>query len=163
MIRIGHGFDAHKFSDQYLVNGMIKLGGVGISYPYPLIAHSDGDVVLHALCDALLGSVGAGDIGEHFPDVAEKYHNIDSRILLQKTIQILQAKNYALVNVDLTIVAQVPKINPHKQAMRNVIAIDTNLNEEFINIKATTTEGMGYIGRKEGIAVHCVVLVEQHG
>ncbi len=155
MMRIGHGFDAHKFGG----NKPLVLGGVTIDYPVGLLAHSDGDVVLHAVCDALLGSVALGDIGKHFSDQDEAYANIDSQVLLQRVVSMLKEKNYSVVNLDITIVAQAPKMAPHIEAMRQVIAERCCCDIGQVNVKATTTEKMGYIGRKEGIAVHAVTLV----
>ncbi len=155
MMRIGHGFDAHKFGG----NKPLVLGGVTIDYPVGLLAHSDGDVVLHAVCDALLGAVALGDIGKHFSDQDEAFANIDSQVLLQRVVKMLEEKNYTVVNLDITIVAQAPKMAPHIDAMRRVIAERCGCETEQVNVKATTTEKMGYIGRKEGIAVHAVTLV----
>lgn len=136
------------------------LGGVSIPYDRGLAAHSDGDAVIHALCDALLGAAALGDIGAHFPDTAKEFENIDSRILLRKTMELLREKSCGLVNADVTIIAQAPKMNPHIAAMRAVLAEDMQADVETINIKATTSEGMGFIGRQEGIAVQAVVLIE---
>lgn len=155
MMRIGHGFDAHKFGG----NKPLVLGGVTIDYPVGLLAHSDGDVVLHAVCDALLGAAALGDIGKHFSDQDDAFANIDSRVLLQRVVNMLEEKNYSVVNLDITIVAQAPKMAPHIDAMRQVIAEQCSCETEQVNVKATTTEKMGYIGRKEGIAVHAVTLV----
>lgn len=157
-MRIGHGFDAHKFGgDKPLV-----LGGVEVPHTVGLLAHSDGDVVLHAVCDALLGAAALGDIGKHFSDSDEQYRNIDSRELLRQVIAMLNEKQLSPINLDVTVVAQAPKMAPHISGMRRVIAADCLLAEDSVNIKATTTEGMGYIGRKEGIAVHAVTLVCQN-
>lgn len=154
-MRIGHGFDVHKFGG----NGPITLGGVKIPYQYGLIAHSDGDVVLHAITDALIGALALGDIGKLFPDTDPKYQNIDSRILLKETYNIIQAKGYELVNLDVTILAQEPKMRPHVDQMRVNIAEDINVHFDQISIKATTTEQLGFTGRKEGIACEAVVLL----
>ncbi|MGB2426518.1 MAG: 2-C-methyl-D-erythritol 2,4-cyclodiphosphate synthase [Alteromonas sp.] len=156
-MRIGHGFDVHKFGD----DGPIVLGGVTIDYDQGLLAHSDGDVVLHALCDALLGAAAMGDIGRHFPDTDSAYENADSRNLLRHVVNLLIQRGYSLVNADITIVAQAPKMAPHIDAMRNHIAQDLKTSMNCINVKATTTEKLGYTGRKEGIACHAVVLIEQ--
>ncbi len=156
-MRIGHGYDAHRFSaDRPLV-----LGGVSIPYELGMQAHSDGDVVIHALCDALLGAAGLGDIGSHFPDNSTEYEDIDSRILLRDVVAQLQTQALNVVNADMTIIAQVPKLNPHISAMRETLAGDLNVSSTQLNLKATTTEGMGFIGRQEGIAVHAVVLLLQ--
>jgi len=154
-IRIGHGYDVHKFGD----GDHIMLGGVSISYSQGLIAHSDGDVVLHALCDALLGAAGLGDIGKHFPDTDVEFKGIDSRHLLRHVVDLLQQKKYQVVNTDMTIIAQAPKMAPHLPAMIENIAADLMVESSAVNLKATTTEELGYIGRKEGIAVHAVVLI----
>ena len=155
MIRIGHGFDVHKFGGQ----GPITIGGIKIPYMQGLIAHSDGDVTLHALCDALLGALALGDIGHHFPDNDEKYAGIDSRQLLKEVFDHAVSKGYRIGNLDLTIVAEVPKMAPHIQAMRAEIACLLETDIENVNIKATTTEKLGSIGRCEGIATHAVVLL----
>tara|TARA_R110001583_G_scaffold10698_2_gene49052 strand:+ start:20605 stop:21093 length:489 start_codon:yes stop_codon:yes gene_type:complete len=155
MIRIGHGFDVHKFGG----DGPITIGGVKIPYHQGLVAHSDGDVTLHALCDAILGALALGDIGHHFPDNDEKYAGIDSRELVKDVFYHVQQKGYQIGNVDLTIIAEAPKMANHISAMRAEIAslLDTEIDN--INVKATTTEKLGYIGRREGIATHAVVLL----
>lgn len=154
-MRIGHGFDVHKFGG----NGPIVIGGVRIEHEEGLVAHSDGDVLLHALCDALLGAAALGDIGKHFPDTDAEYEGADSRQLLRHVMSLLDNKGYRLVNADMTIVAQAPKMAPHIDTMRSLIAQDTRANMGDINVKATTTEKLGYTGRKEGIACHAVVLI----
>lgn len=156
-MRIGHGFDVHKFGG----DGPIVIGGISIEHSRGLVAHSDGDVLLHALCDALLGALALGDIGKHFPDTDSEYENVDSRHLLRHVVSLVAEKGYSLVNADMTIVAQAPKMAPHIDAMRGIIADDTNSDLDAINVKATTTEKLGYTGRKEGIACHAVVLVEK--
>ena len=154
-MRIGHGYDAHRFSpDRRLV-----LGGVTIPYELGMAAHSDGDVVLHALTDALLGAAGLGDIGGHFPDTRAEFENIDSRVLLRDVVDKIAARGFKVGNADLTIIAQAPKLKPHIAAMKQCIAADLQVADELINVKATTTEGMGFAGRKEGIAAHAVVLL----
>ena len=158
-MRIGHGYDVHAFT----AGRPLVLGGVTIPHDRGLAAHSDGDAVIHALCDALLGAAALGDIGSHFPDTAKEFENIDSRILLRKTIELLHGKSYRLVNADITIIAQAPKMNPHISAMRAVLAEDMRADVGTINIKATTSEGMGFIGRQEGIAVQAVALIETTG
>lgn len=156
-MRIGHGYDIHRFgSDKPLV-----LGGVLIPNAPGVIAHSDGDVLLHALCDALLGSLALGDIGQHFPDTSAEFANADSRGLLKHCYQLVQQQGYRLVNADISVLAQTPRLAPHVLAMRTTIAADLAVTTADIGIKATTTEGLGAIGRKEGIAVHAVVLVEK--
>ena len=155
MIRIGHGFDVHKFGGE----GPCTLGGVKVPYEQGLLAHSDGDVVLHAISDALLGAIAAGDIGRHFPDNDDSFKGIDSRILLRDVYAKVEAAGYRLGNLDVTIIAQVPKMAPYVEAMREVLATDLNASVQQINVKATTTEKLGFTGRKEGIAVEAVVLV----
>lgn len=156
-IRIGHGFDVHAFGGE----GPITLAGVKIPYEQGLLAHSDGDVVLHALSDALLGAVALGDIGHHFPDTDASYKGIDSRILLRKVFEAVCQHGYHIGNLDITIMAQAPKIAPHITQMRNVIAADLQCTLEQVNVKATTTEKLGFVGRKEGIAAEAVVLLVQ--
>lgn len=154
-MRIGHGFDVHAFGG----DGPITLGGVKIDYPQGLLAHSDGDVVLHALSDALLGALAMGDIGHHFPDTDAAFKGIDSRILLRKVYADIQTAGYSLGNLDITIMAQAPKMAPHITAMRQCIADDLACELSQVNVKATTTEKLGFVGRKEGIAVEAVVLL----
>ncbi len=156
MIRIGQGYDVHRF----ITDGDIILGGVKIDYEQGLEAHSDGDVVLHALCDALLGAAALGDIGKHFPDTDPEFKGADSRVLLRYVYDIVQKKGYDLVNADITIIAQAPKMAPHILGMCQNIADDLKVEIDFINVKATTTEKLGFEGRKEGIAVQAVVLIE---
>jgi 2-C-methyl-D-erythritol 2,4-cyclodiphosphate synthase len=153
--RIGHGFDVHAFGGE----GPITLGGVKIDYAQGLLAHSDGDVVLHAVSDALLGAVALGDIGHHFPDTDAAFKGIDSRILLRKVFADVQALGYQLGNLDVTIMAQSPKMAPHIDAMREVLAADLHAELSQVNVKATTTEKLGFVGRKEGIAVEAVLLL----
>ncbi len=157
MIRVGQGYDVHRFIDE----GKVILGGVTIDYEKGLEAHSDGDVVLHALCDALLGAAALGDIGKHFPDTDPEFKGADSRVLLRYVYEIVQKKGYQLVNADITIIAQAPKMAPHIIAMCSNIAEDLEVDIDCINVKATTTEKLGFEGRKEGIAVQAIVLIEQ--
>ena len=157
MIRVGMGYDVHRFKD----GGEVILGGVKIDYEQGLEAHSDGDVVLHALCDALLGAAALGDIGKHFPDTDPEFKGADSRVLLRHVYRIVQDKGYQLVNADMTIIAQAPKMAPHIVAMCQNIADDLNVDVDCINVKATTTEKPGFEGRKEGIAVQAIVLIEK--
>lgn len=157
MYRIGNGYDVHAFT----TGDAICLGGVTIPHSKGLKAHSDGDVLLHALIDALLGSVAMGDIGQLFPDNDPQYENIDSRVLLQQVYKQIQERNYKLVNCDCTIVAQRPKMAPHIAAMRANIAQDLRVREDAVSVKATTSEQLGFTGREEGIAVYAVVLLEQ--
>lgn len=154
-MRIGHGFDVHAFGE----GDFVTLGGVRIPHSRGLIAHSDGDVLLHALCDALLGAAGLGDIGQHFPDGSAEYQGIDSRILLRRVMALLQERRFAVGNVDATLIAQAPRLAPHIPAMRECIAADLRVAPDRVNVKATTTERLGYIGRGEGIAAHAVALL----
>ncbi|MCF7353948.1 2-C-methyl-D-erythritol 2,4-cyclodiphosphate synthase [Vibrio rumoiensis] len=155
MIRIGHGFDVHKFGGE----GPVIIGGVAIPYEQGLIAHSDGDVALHALTDALLGAIAAGDIGKHFPDTDDKWKGADSRALLREVYRFVKQKGYVLGNADVTIIAQAPKMLPFIQSMREAIAADLETDIDNINVKATTTEKLGFTGRKEGIACEAVALI----
>jgi 2-C-methyl-D-erythritol 2,4-cyclodiphosphate synthase len=155
MFRIGHGFDVHKFGE----GDHLMLGGVRIPYDKSFIAHSDGDVALHALSDALLGAAALGDIGRHFPDTDMQYKGADSRNLLRSVVSKIHSNGYKVGNVDITIVAQAPKMAPHIEQMRAHIAADLQVDVGAVNVKATTTEQLGYTGRKEGIAVHAVALL----
>ncbi|MNM84533.1 2-C-methyl-D-erythritol 2,4-cyclodiphosphate synthase [compost metagenome] len=154
-MRIGHGYDVHRFCD----GDFITLGGVRIPHKNGLLAHSDGDVVLHALSDALLGAAALGDIGKHFPDTDPQFKGADSRALLRHVVGIVQAKGWKVGNVDATIVAQAPKMAPHIETMRQLIAEDLQVELDQVNVKATTTEKLGFTGREEGIAVHAVALL----
>lgn len=156
-IRIGHGFDVHAFTE----GEFIILAGVKIPYQQAFLAHSDGDVALHALSDALLGAVALGDIGRHFPDNDPQYKGADSRELLRQVVQRVNAEGYAIGNVDLTIMAQAPKLSPYISLMREQIAADLAVSVDAVNVKATTTEKLGFVGRQEGIAVAAVALVEK--
>lgn len=155
MIRIGHGFDVHKFGGE----GPVIIGGVAIPYEQGLVAHSDGDVALHALTDALLGAIAAGDIGRHFPDTDDKWKGADSRELLKDVYRRVKEQGYRLGNADVTIMAQAPKMAPHIDAMCAAIAEELETDISNINVKATTTERLGFTGRKEGIATEAVVLL----
>ncbi len=155
MIRIGHGFDVHKFGGE----GPVIIGGVSIPYEQGLIAHSDGDVALHALCDALLGAIAAGDIGRHFPDTDDEWKGADSRELLKDVYRRVKEQGYAIGNADITIMAQAPKMAPHIDSMCQAIAQDLETSISNVNVKATTTERLGFTGRKEGIACEAVVLI----
>jgi 2-C-methyl-D-erythritol 2,4-cyclodiphosphate synthase len=155
MMRIGHGYDVHRFCE----GDHIMLGGVRIAHGQGLAAHSDGDVVLHALCDALLGAIGAGDIGRHFPDNDPAWAGADSRDLLRRVMAQVCTAGYALGNADVTVIAQAPRLAPHIDAMRGHIAADCGAAAGAVNVKATTTEGLGFCGRREGIAAHAVVLL----
>ncbi len=154
-MRIGQGYDAHKFKK----GGRLVLGGVEVPYEKGMEAHSDGDVVIHALCDALLGAMALGDIGKHFPDTDDSYKGIDSRILLKEVMNKVRKGGMKLGNADITIIAQEPKLAPHIQAMRKILADDMSTAINNISVKATTTEKMGFTGRAEGIAVTAVVLL----
>lgn len=154
-MRIGHGYDVHKFGGE----GPIVMAGVSIPYEQGFIAHSDGDVAIHALCDAILGALCLADIGNHFPDTDEEYENIDSRILLRHVVKLMQQRGYVIGNADITIAAQAPKMAPHLMAMRQILSDDLQTSIEQVNVKATTTEGLGFVGQKQGIEVHAVVLL----
>ncbi len=156
-MRIGQGFDAHRFA----AGRRLVLGGVSIDHPLGMAAHSDGDVVIHALCDALLGAAGLGDIGRHFPDTDPAWEGADSRKLLRHVCSLLAERSLAVVNVDLTVIAQQPKLAPHFAAMRANLAADLDVEQTRVNLKATTTEGMGFTGRAEGIAASAVVLLRE--
>lgn len=154
-MRIGHGFDVHKFGGE----GPVIIGGVSVPYEQGLIAHSDGDVALHALCDALLGAIAEGDIGRHFPDTDDKWKGADSRSLLRDVYRRVKEKGLELGNADVTIIAQAPKMAPHIKHMCAAIAEDLETSLDNVNVKATTSEGLGFTGRKEGIACEAVVLL----
>ena len=154
---IGQGIDAHRFE----TGRRLMLGGVEVPHGQGLAAHSDGDVVIHALCDALLGAAGLGDIGRHFPDTDAAYAGIDSRILLRRVMRGLGERGLSVHNADLTIAAQAPKLAPHVDAMREVLAADLNCPLARVNVKATTTERMGFTGRGEGVAALAVVLLAE--
>ena len=155
-MRIGHGYDVHRFGP----GDALVLGGVTIAHSRGLLAHSDGDVLIHAICDALLGAIGLGDIGQHFPDTDDVNAGIDSRIFLRQVMQRVQDAGWMLANLDTTLVVQAPKMSPHIGAMRNNLAADLRCSPERINVKATTTETLGFTGREEGIAAHAVALLE---
>lgn len=154
-LRIGHGYDVHKFGGP----GPITICGNKIEHETGLIAHSDGDVALHALCDALLGALALGDIGKHFPDTDPALSGVDSRELLRHVYTLIKQQEYQLGNLDLTIIAQAPKMAPHIDNMRKLIAKDLSAHVSQVNVKATTTEKLGFAGRKEGIAAHAVVIL----
>lgn len=156
-MRIGQGYDAHQF----ISGPRLRLGGVEIEHDQGLKAHSDGDVLIHALCDALLGAAGLGDIGRHFPDSDPRYADIDSRQLLRLVVEQLQLEGYRVANVDLTAVAQRPRLVPYIETMRGRLSADLQVDVRRVNIKATTTEGMGFTGRGEGIAAYAVVLLDE--
>jgi 2-C-methyl-D-erythritol 2,4-cyclodiphosphate synthase len=157
-MRIGQGFDAHRFS----AGRRLILGGVDVPFHLGLAAHSDGDVAIHALCDALLGAAALGDIGRHFPDTDAKWAGVDSRLLLRQVAERVHARHFRIINVDVTLIAQRPKLAPYIAAMQINLAADLGLTLDCVNVKATTTEGMGFTGREEGIAASAVALVERH-
>jgi len=154
-MRIGQGYDAHKFKD----GGKLILGGVDVPYEKGMEAHSDGDVIIHALCDALLGAMALGDIGKHFPDTDDSYKGIDSRILLKEVMNKVRHGGMKLGNADITIIAQAPKLASHIDSMREILAADMSTAINNVSVKATTTEKMGFTGRAEGIAVTAIVLL----
>ncbi|TBV81872.1 MAG: 2-C-methyl-D-erythritol 2,4-cyclodiphosphate synthase [Desulfobulbaceae bacterium] len=154
-MRIGHGYDVHQLT----AGRDLILGGVKIDYSFGLLGHSDADALTHALCDAILGALGAGDLGRHFPDNDPQYLGISSLKLLLKVMEYVRVAGYHLVNADLTIIAQRPRLAPYRQAMRANLAAACGVAPEQLNVKATTTEGLGFVGRKEGIAAHAVVLL----
>jgi 2-C-methyl-D-erythritol 2,4-cyclodiphosphate synthase len=154
-MRIGHGFDVHAFGE----GSFIILGGVHIPHSQGIVAHSDGDLLLHAICDALLGAAGLGDIGWHFPDSNPEFKGVESRILLRRVNDLLLKKQLVIGNIDATIVAQSPRIGPYIGEMSEHIAADLGVSLNQVNVKATTTEHLGTIGRREGIAVHAVALI----
>ena len=156
MMRIGHGYDVHRLGPG---DGLV-LGGVHIPCDRGLIAHSDGDVLIHAVCDALLGALARGDIGAHFPDTDPANADIDSRVLLRRVMQLVHEAGWVLGNMDATLIAQAPKMAPHIAAMRESLAADMATSVAQVNVKATTTETLGFAGRKEGIAAHAVVLLQ---
>ncbi|MYL23246.1 2-C-methyl-D-erythritol 2,4-cyclodiphosphate synthase [Vreelandella massiliensis] len=158
-MRIGHGFDVHRFGP----GDHVMLGGVHVPFTHGFVAHSDGDVLLHALCDALLGACALGDIGRHFPDTDDAWKGADSRDLLRRVWALVQDAGWELANLDATIMAQAPKMAPHIDAMRAVIADDLALSLSQVNVKATTTERLGFTGRGEGIAAEAVVLLTRQG
>ncbi len=156
-MRIGHGYDVHRLTE----GRRLVLGGVEISHSVGLLGHSDADVLIHSLCDALLGAAGFGDIGKHFPDTSADYKDIDSRILLRRVTALLSANGYRLGNADITVIAQKPKLAQYIPAMRENISADCNADISQINIKATTEEGLGFTGIEQGIAAHAVCLIEK--
>jgi 2-C-methyl-D-erythritol 2,4-cyclodiphosphate synthase len=155
MMRVGHGFDVHAFGD----GDHVMLGGVRVPHERGLEAHSDGDVVLHALCDALLGAIAAGDIGAHFPDSDPRWSGADSRSLLGRVVEMVHDRGLGVANADLTVVAQAPRIRPFVETMTCRIAEDLQVDPSQVNVKATTTERLGFTGRGEGIAAYAVVLL----
>jgi 2-C-methyl-D-erythritol 2,4-cyclodiphosphate synthase len=156
-IRVGFGFDVHQLTE----GRDLWLGGVKIEHPKGALGHSDADVLLHAICDALLGAANMRDIGFHFPDTAGEFKNIDSKILLQRTVQLLSDAGWQIGNIDCTLVLEKPKIMPHVEAMRAAIAASASIPTDSISIKATTNEKMGFIGREEGVVAHAVALIHR--
>ncbi len=156
-MRIGHGYDVHRLCE----NRDLIIGGVKIPYEYGLLGHSDADVLLHAVCDALLGAAALGDIGKHFPDNDNSFKDIDSRILLRKTVSLLEEKGYRIVNIDATVIAQKPKLAPFIEQMANNIAYDCKISYDCVNVKATTEEKLGFTGELKGISAHAVCLIEK--
>jgi len=154
-MRIGHGFDTHRYGP----GDHLILGGVRIPFERGMLAHSDGDVLLHALCDALLGALGQGDIGRHFPDSDAQFRGIDSRVLLRRVAALVAEQGLRVGNADLTLIAQAPRMAAHTDVMRANIAADLGIEAAAVNVKATTTEGLGFTGRTEGIAANAVVLL----
>lgn len=157
MIRVGFGIDVHRFVE----NRDLWIGGVKIPYEYGLAGHSDADVLIHAICDALLGAANLRDIGFQFPDTSDEFLNIDSKILLRRTGELLEAKGYRINNIDSTVAAQAPKLNPHIPEMQQVMASVLRIDPDCLSIKATTTEKLGFEGRKEGITAYATVLIEK--
>lgn len=156
-IRVGFGFDVHRLVE----NRELWLGGIRIEHTSGLLGHSDADVLIHALCDALLGAANMRDIGFHFPDTAKEYENIDSKVLLRDVMKIIRDKGYEFVNTDITVCAERPKLNPHIPAMKKCLSEVMSVEEEDISIKATTTEKLGFTGREEGISAYAVVLLQK--
>jgi len=156
-MRIGHGYDVHRFGP----GGKLVLGGVEVPHDRGLEAHSDGDVLIHAVCDALLGATGQGDIGGHFPDTDPANAGIDSRVLLRRVMTLVQGSGWVLGNLDVTLVAQAPRMAPYIPRMRDNLAADLSVSPAQVNVKATTTERLGFTGREEGIAAHAVVLLQR--
>lgn len=156
MLRIGHGYDVHAFSD----NRKCIIGGVEIPYEKGLLGHSDADVLLHAISDSLLGAAALGDIGKHFPDTDPQYKGANSLMLLENVVNLIDSKGYTVNNIDATVIAQAPKMAPYIRQMRQNIADALKVDVDFVNVKATTEEKLGFTGRKEGISAHCVCLIE---
>ncbi len=157
MIRVGMGYDVHQ-----LVEGReLWLGGIKLEHPMGLLGHSDADVLLHAICDALLGAANMRDIGYHFPDTSNDFKGIDSKVLLRRTVELIATKGYRVGNIDCTVCAEAPKLNPHIPAMQQVIAQAMGVDEDAVSIKATTTEKLGFTGRREGISAYAVALIEK--
>ncbi|MBO5025056.1 MAG: 2-C-methyl-D-erythritol 2,4-cyclodiphosphate synthase [Bacteroidaceae bacterium] len=156
-IKVGLGYDVHRLVE----NRDLWMGGIKLEHTKGLLGHSDADVLIHAICDALLGAANMRDIGYHFPDTANEYENIDSKILLKKTVKLIADKGYAVGNIDATICAEHPKMNPHIEKMKSVLAEIMQIDVDDISIKATTTEKLGFTGREEGISAYAVALIEK--
>lgn len=157
MIRVGFGFDVH----QLVEDRPFWMGGIQIDHTYGLLGHSDADVLIHAICDALLGAANMRDIGYHFPDTGAEFKDVDSKNLLRRTVELIATKGFRVGNVDCTIVAERPKLNPHVEAMKSCLSSLMNVTEEEVSIKATTCERMGFVGREEGITAYATVLIEK--
>tara|TARA_B100001123_G_scaffold88678_1_gene101963 strand:+ start:205 stop:699 length:495 start_codon:yes stop_codon:yes gene_type:complete len=157
--RIGHGYDVHRLEE----GKKFIIGGIEVDHYKGAIGHSDADIVIHVICDALLGAMNMGDIGSHFPDTDEKYKNIDSKILLKEVVKILNEKKYEINNIDVTILLEKPKLRNYIDTMKKSLSKVTGIDESFLSIKATTTEGLGFVGREEGVAAHCVALLIYNG
>ena len=155
--RIGHGYDVHKLED----GKKFVIGGIEIEHYKGAVGHSDADVVIHVICDALLGALSLGDIGKHFPDTDDKYKGIDSKILLQKVMKLVQEEKYQISNIDVTILLQKPKLRNFIDSIRDTLSNIMEINKSQISVKATTTEGLGFVGREEGVAAHCVCILKQ--
>jgi 2-C-methyl-D-erythritol 2,4-cyclodiphosphate synthase len=153
--RIGHGFDSHRLE----AGDGVRLGGVWIPCAYRLVAHSDGDALIHALCDALLGAIGGGDIGRLFPDNDPRHRGADSRVFLREVMRRVRELGFSVVNADLTLIAQVPRMAPHATAIQTLLAEELGVEASRVNLKAKTNEGMGHLGRREGVAAHAVILL----
>ncbi len=158
-MRIGQGIDAHRFGE----GSSIRLGGVDIPFERGIEAHSDGDVVLHAICDAMLGAASLGDLGKHFPSDDDRWHNADSVQMLERVFGLVSAQNLRVSNLDVTVICQAPRLSTHVEAMQAVIAATLEMEKNHVSVKATTTDGLGYTGRGEGIAAHAVVLLSDRG
>ena len=155
--RIGHGYDVHKLEE----GKKFVIGGINIDHYKGAVGHSDADVVIHVICDALLGALSLGDIGKHFPDTDNKYKGIDSKILLQKVMKLVKEEKYQISNVDVTILLQKPKLRNYIDSMRDTLSNIMEINKSQISVKATTTEELGFVGREEGVAAHCVSILKQ--
>ena len=156
-MRIGSGIDVHTFGP----GDHVMLGGVRVAHTNGVVAHSDGDVVLHALCDALLGAAGLGDIGQHFPDTDPAWRGASSLVLVSRVVAMLRAQHFRVINADVTVLAEAPRISAHRDAMRDCVAAALGIEAAAVNVKATTTEGLGFVGRREGLAAMATVLIDR--